>query len=337
LSAIAEKQKRELLRDLLSQVSRSFYLSLKWLPAAVREPISLAYLLARTSDTIADTPWLPTEQRLDSLETFASRIAGTDSSRLDFKDLSAGQGDPAEGILLKRAEDSLALLSQLSEADRGLVRTVLGTIISGQALDLKRFDGASESNIVALDTTAELEDYTHRVAGCVGEFWTRVCISNLPAKCSRSKSEMIELGVRYGRGLQLINILRDLPRDLRQGRCYLPAERLKTVHLTPKDLMDPQNESRLRPVYNSLLDEAEALLTSGWQYTNAYPRSLARVRISCALPILIGRRTLKRLRSGHVLDPQARIKVSRGEVNLLVLRTIAFHPFAPLWQGLARK
>jgi len=120
LSAIAEKQKRELLRDLLSQVSRSFYLSLKWLPAAVRDPISLAYLLARTSDTIADTPWLPTEQRLDSLETFASRIAGTDSSRLDFKDLSAGQGDPAEGILLKRAEDSLALLSQLSEPDRGL-------------------------------------------------------------------------------------------------------------------------------------------------------------------------------------------------------------------------
>ena len=36
-------------------MSRSFYLTLKALPKELREPISLAYLLARTADTIADT------------------------------------------------------------------------------------------------------------------------------------------------------------------------------------------------------------------------------------------------------------------------------------------
>ncbi|MBP6602801.1 MAG: squalene/phytoene synthase family protein, partial [Verrucomicrobiales bacterium] len=46
-------------RELLKSVSRSFYLSMRFLPAGMRDPISLGYLLARFSDTIADAPGLP--------------------------------------------------------------------------------------------------------------------------------------------------------------------------------------------------------------------------------------------------------------------------------------
>ena len=45
----------DLTTALLRRVSRSFYLSLAVLPPAVRPTIGLAYLLARASDTIADT------------------------------------------------------------------------------------------------------------------------------------------------------------------------------------------------------------------------------------------------------------------------------------------
>ena len=45
----------ELLTATLKDVSRSFYLTLRVLPARIRTPIGLAYLLARTSDTVADT------------------------------------------------------------------------------------------------------------------------------------------------------------------------------------------------------------------------------------------------------------------------------------------
>lgn len=344
------------MRDLLSQVSRSFYLSLKWLPAGVREPISLAYLLARTSDTIADTTWIPTEQRLASLEQFGRRISGADSGPLNFKESADKQGDPAEGVLLSRTEDSLALLDQLTESDRALVRRVLETIISGQTLDLQRFANASASNIVALSSVTDLDDYTYRVAGCVGDFWTRVCLSNLPAHqrseshvqspgdrapgetplslCALPETKLIDLGIRYGQGLQLLNILRDLPRDLRQGRCYLPTEQLNSASLTPHDLLDPESEPALRPVYDALLDRAHALLADGWTYTNAYPRSLARIRISCALPLLIGWRTIDRLRTGRILQPDTRIKVLRVEVKRLVLQTILRHPFESLWKRL---
>jgi phytoene/squalene synthetase len=36
-------------------VSRSFYLTIRFLPRPLREPVGLAYLLARATDTIADT------------------------------------------------------------------------------------------------------------------------------------------------------------------------------------------------------------------------------------------------------------------------------------------
>ena len=55
----------ELTGPLLKQVSRSFYLSLAVLPAGVRPGIGLAYLLARATDTIADTRIVPRETRLD--------------------------------------------------------------------------------------------------------------------------------------------------------------------------------------------------------------------------------------------------------------------------------
>jgi farnesyl-diphosphate farnesyltransferase len=132
----------------------------------------------------------------------------------------------------------------------------------------------------------------------------------------------------------LINILRDIPRDLRQGRCYLPLEQLKSIPLTPSDLLDASIESKVRPVYDAWLNRAQNHLADGWTYTNAYPRSQGRVRISCALPVLIGRRTLDRLRRGAALDASTRIKVPRSEVKRLVIRTVLSHPFEGFWHRL---
>jgi len=59
---------------LLASVSRSFYLSIRLLPRKLRAPIGLAYLLARASDTIADSPDVPVATRLQHLASFARMI-----------------------------------------------------------------------------------------------------------------------------------------------------------------------------------------------------------------------------------------------------------------------
>jgi farnesyl-diphosphate farnesyltransferase len=327
---MAEPQK-ELLGSLLKDVSRSFYLTLRVLPGKIRFQIGLAYLLARTTDTIADTGLIQLERRLEALESLKARILGKSGTRLDFNELAERQGTAAERVLLEKCESTLASLQSLSPGDLELVREVLGAIISGQELDLRRFGGASGEQIVALRTGEELDDYTYRVAGCVGEFWTKVCLAHLFT--GLDESYLLAKGVCFGQGLQLVNVLRDLPRDLRNGRCYLPADELALSGLKPVDLLKPANETRLRPIYNEWLGRAEKHLLAGWDYTNALPRGSVRVRLACAWPIQIGLETIRLLRSNPVLDPNNRVKVSRRQVKKLMMRSVLFYPL-PSWRKL---
>ena len=326
---------RELLTSLLKQVSRSFYLTLRALPRAIRRQIGLAYLLARTTDTIADTEIIPVAQRLEALQRLCERILGTSNNALGFGELAKQQGLPAERVLLERVEESLELLSGLSETDLKLVREVLNTITSGQELDLRRFDGASEKNIIALKNDSELDDYTYRVAGCVGLFWTNICRAHLfPDAQFHNETQWHHEALCFGKGLQLVNILRDVPEDLRHGRCYLPLDQLSKTGLSPADLLKPENERQLRPVYNGYLDRTHVYLSAGWNYTNTIPRDQVRLRLACAWPVLIGLKTIKRLKTEPALDPVQRVKASRAEVRGILLRSVLLYPFPRTWQRL---
>lgn len=324
-----------LLTDLLRDVSRSFYLTVRVLPRSIRRQIGLAYLLARTTDTIADTSLVPPEQRLEALEALRQRILGTSNAPLNCGQWAAQQSSPAERALLERSEESLGLLNALSEADRQLVREVLATIISGQELDLKRFSGASISHIAPLNADEDLDDYTYRVAGCVGEFWTKICRAHVFPDAKLDTAMLLEQSVRFGKGLQLVNILRDLPGDLRQGRCYLPLSILSSVGLSPADLLQPRHESRLRPLYNGYIERAEKHLMAGWAYTNTLPWRCFRVRLACAWPILIGLQTLKGLRGANMLDPEQRVKISRRDLRGWIWRSVLYYPVPEAWRRLA--
>jgi len=327
---------KELLTDLLKEVSRSLYLTLRILPKSIRPQIGLAYLLARTTDTIADTEIVSIEQRLKMLQALRERILGTSSQPLSFGELAQHQGSPAERVLLEKSEASLALLQSQSAIDQKLIREVLDVITSGQELDLKRFGGApSPAKIIALQTDAELDDYTYRVAGCVGRFWTRMCLAHRFSTARTSAPSFEELGVRFGKGLQLFNILRDMPADLAKGRCYIPAEKLAAIGLSPEDLLRPENEPKFRPLYNHYLDLTESHLAAGWEYTNLIPFGQMRIRLACAWLILIGLKTIPRLRSENVLDPRVRIKIPRAEVWRMIRRSVLCYPLPGTWRRMA--
>lgn len=331
----------ELLTDLLRRVSRSFYLTLKVLPGSVRAQIGLAYLLARATDTVADTELIAVEQRLEALNRLRQRILGKSDEPLDFEAIALKQGDDSERELLTRIEEGISLLGACTEADRMLIREVLSTITSGQELDLRRFSvdqaggGADgQAVVVALKDDAELDDYTYRVAGCVGEFWTKICRANVFPRAQLDEGTLLKNAVRFGQGLQMINILRDLPGDLRQGRCYLPANRLAEVGLEPGQLLDSANEPILRPLYDEYLDLADAHLAAGWIYTQTLPWSSARVRIACALPIQIGARTIATLRSSPFLEFGRKTKISRREIKLVSLQSVLLYPLPFFWRRL---
>lgn len=320
--------------DLLKATARSFYLTLRVLPASVRPQIGLAYLLARTTDTVADTEIVPLAQRLDALQKLRERILGQTSVPLNFGELARQQGSSAEKLLLEKVEDGLAAMQTLAAADLQLVRDVLVTITGGQELDLQRFAGATAEQIIALKTAAELDDYAYRVAGSVGGFWTKLCRAHLFPKAALAEPRLVADGVRFGKGLQLVNILRDLPADLKNGRCYLPLEKLTPAKLSPQNLLRPENAAAFLPLFRAHLDLAEAHLAAGWRYTTMLPFGQFRLRLACAWPILLGVQTIAKLRTASVTELQHRVKVSRGEVRLLLLRSLLACPAPFLWRKL---
>jgi len=288
--------------SLLKETSRSFYLTLKALPPRIRPQIGLGYLLARIADTIADAKGGPTDQRLRLLEQFNDRIQGRTGTVPNLVTLARLQRESAEAQLLENAAAPVSYLEQFAEHDQRRIRKVLDTIIP-------------------LAREEELDDYTYRVAGCVGEFWTHLSLAHLFEADDATEAQLLETGVRFGKGLQLVNILRDLPADLRTGRCYLPAAVLAEHDLTPRDLLDPETIDRFRPVYDSYLDKAAAHLDDAVEYIGLLPYRQFRLRTACMLPVLIGQRTLALLRVQNMLDAENRIKVSRPEIRQLTRQT----------------
>jgi farnesyl-diphosphate farnesyltransferase len=324
--------------ELLRATSRSFYLTLRVLPRAIRSQIGLAYLLARTADTIADTEIVPLAQRLDSLKQLRERIRARSAAPLNFNDLAGKQGTAAEKLLLEKINDSVDALQQFSPEDQKLIRDVIATITSGQELDLNRFSPLETSpvpgKIIALETSLELDDYTYRVAGCVGEFWTKICRAHLFPRARLDVDQFVTNGIRFGKGLQLINILRDLPEDLKKGRCYLPMEKLEQFKLSPPTLLSFAKEKDFLPLFHEYLDKAESHLEAGWNYTKSLPFSQFRVRLACAWPILIGMKTIEKLRTAGVIELRQRVKISRSDVRRIILRSVFACPFSSAWVNL---
>jgi farnesyl-diphosphate farnesyltransferase len=314
-------------RNLLRQVSRSFDLSIRLLPPALQAPVAIGYLLARATDTVADTTALPLSERQVLLDLMTQTIAAQDPSAPESGELSlltqafaAQQTDPHERALMQALPQCLPLLHTLTEADQTSVRQVLRHITHGQQLDMNRFG----PGLQALQTEAELADYTWLVAGCVGEFWTELCGRHLPGYSLLPQAEMLRIGREYGMGLQRLNIVRDAGADLATGRCYWPEETLSQAGLTPELLAqaavnpDADTLHALAPLYAQWLDHNQAQLADGMRYAQAL-RPL-RLRLASALPALIGARTVALLRQAGPAALNQRVKMPRHEVRALLWR-----------------
>ncbi len=315
---------RDSLTRLLKGVSRSFYLSVAILPRSLRVPIGLAYLFARAADTIADTKIVSRAERLTHLETLRGLFRSPspkEAARLRDA-LAPRQASAAEAELVARLDECLAVYAGLPAGDQERIARVILTITEGMQMDLRTFPGEDEGKLAALETRTDLDRYTFHVAGCVGEFWTAMCVAHRPRFARWDAEAMAARGVRFGKGLQMTNILRDLARDLRIGRCYLPREDLRRLGLVPEELLDPACLPKVRPLLADLLRLTLEHYEKGWAYTMAIPRPEVQVRLACAWPLLIGIQTLARVaRAPNLLDPDRPVKIPRQAVYRLMGRS----------------
>ena len=287
-------------KHILKNVSRSFYLSMRLLPRAMREPVSLAYLLARASDTLADTEGLDAGLRFEMLQRFGEILEGGEKAAWInklTKEVIPFQKHEGEKLLLEMMGDTFEWLDALTcEHGRSAILTVMKHILHGQSLDIQRFE-LQQWHVLRDD--ADLEEYCFLVAGCVGEFWTEIGDLALNEFSSIDLVDLKQMGVSYGKGLQLINILRDLPADLRLGRCYIPG-------------VDPSDRGAVMREATRWRSKARAYLSEGQAYASSL-RS-RRTKAATALPGLIGASTLDLLDQASWEELDNGIKVPRRDV-----------------------
>lgn len=288
--------------------------------------MGLAYLLARAADTIADTDLIGRDQRLRYLNMFRDQFRGDEVQPQAVQAIQAGllphQTASAERVLLERLPDCVSLYQQFDQGDRERIRWLMDVLPNGMEMDLTRFPVHSAQDLSALASPEELDQYTYYVAGCVGEFWTRMVCAHRPAMAAWDVDRMSAIGVRFGKGLQLTNIVKDLARDLHNGRCYVPTQWLDEVGLKPADLLRPEQLPAFRPILLRMIRQAVEHLDQGWLYTMALPRLEIRQRLACMWPILLAGETLKRVAAApDLLDPTVNIKAPRSVVYRVMALT----------------
>jgi farnesyl-diphosphate farnesyltransferase len=220
--------------------------------------------------------------------------------------------------LLRRLPECWDWLGALGEPHRRAVREVLAEITAGQDWDLERFGEAGRESPACCRTAAELDAYTYRVAGCVGEFWTRVGLMSLGGRFApaEAEAELLVSGRSLGQGLQLVNILRDLGADLEAGRCYLPEEELIAA-----GWREGRREAALAAVAAAWRTRCREALRPGWSYVARLRRG--RARVATALPLILAEKTLDALEAaGAEATLRRRVKVTRGAVWVALARAL---------------
>ncbi len=293
-SALPRKQARYLLKPLLAGVSRSFYLSIRVLPPAVGRPVAVAYLLARAADSIADTEVVPRSDRATRLADFRRAIHLRDPALLE--QVCGGAGERGvrfvkEQKLLAASADILRLLNSQPLPDQQHITEVVDILIGAMEQDLQYFAAAASGQVVGFRDEEQLDDYIYRIAGCVGAFWTRLLAAHCRPLRHWPVRRQIERGIRFGKALQLTNILRDVGQDLQLGRCYLPETSLRDHALAPENLLTGQRQRRLA-LRDRWLAQTAALFEDAEAYLLSLPRRCVRLRAAAFYPIAIGLKTL---------------------------------------------
>lgn len=305
------------LDDILKGTSRAFYLSLAVLPQGARAPLSLAYLLARAADTVADSPADPSLDRQALLEGLRDSIVAYSPALWAERREALALVRPdnlKEQQLLLSVDDLLGLLERTPSDQQGAIRQVVSTLIDGMLWDQQLFTPTEAPTEVTSTDSArlpvpvraatglddeEFERYTYLVAGCVGPFWSRVCAFAAPQLTHLASSERDDIAREFGKGLQWVNILRDVPRDQQAGRYYLPQ------------LQRPD----FRPRFLAQARRALSALSTACEYPTLFPSSYLRYRMAVLWLLVLAYRTLEKLfRHGGARELGERVKVPRWEV-----------------------
>lgn len=303
--------------DLLAGVSRTFALTIPELPTPLRRAVGNAYLLCRIADTIEDDPGLDsgTKQAFQSAFLAALRTGrGTRAFAGSLTPMLADTTPTAELELVTSAPRVIDCTKRLTATQQRALTRCVAVMSRGMG----RVDSASGRRGLA-DVDA-LDRYCYTVAGVVGEMLTDLFCDHA-ADIENRRPDLERRAIRFGRGLQLTNILKDIWEDLEHGRCWLPRDLFDDLGCD-LDRLAPGHPHGTAPGFaaglHHLVAHAHADLRQAMSYTLAIPGRHAGVRRFLVWAVLLAAATLRNIHVRPLFSESAGVKVARQSVATMV-------------------
>ncbi len=189
--------------DSAKQISKksnsSFYYAFNLLPEQKRDAMNTVYAFCRKTDDIVDENSDSTDVKYEKLRKW----------RIEFEKSFTGHSE-------------FALLNKLGTtiSNFNIPLDPFFELIKGMEMDLQK------DRYKSFD---DLQLYCYRVASTVGLMCIEIFGYNHPS----TKQFAIDLGI----ALQMTNILRDIGKDAKNGRIYLPQEDLNKFNYTEDEIM----------------------------------------------------------------------------------------------------
>jgi farnesyl-diphosphate farnesyltransferase len=314
-------------------VSRTFALCIRLLPADLEYPVLLAYLLCRIADTIEDMADLSGSDKEELLTHLRTCL---DEDGPDAGPIALRFADPStdEEELAHQADVVLMEFRRLPSFQRSAIRPWVQKMCSGMAEYAAQFREGSSEKPRTLETVDDLERYCYFVAGTVGHLLTDLFGTVRLAVTPRHYANLKPLATSFGAGLQLTNIVKDVADDRRRGWSFVPHELFDQVGIQAGQLHNPGREAQGREAMRVLIHKANSHLRDALDYCTHLPRSEYRVRLFCLTSLYFAVKTLRlAARDAKLLDPNHKVKITRGNVYRTVATAAVIAPSNTLVKG----
>ncbi len=310
------REARRFAHDILPDVSRTFAISIRFLPGMLGTAVNTAYLLCRIADTVEDDNSTAPEQRARLLEQFLCTLDDREAADA-FPALAAGlQGDPAHLELVKHTDLVLVLFRTLPPRTRDRVAHWVREMGRGMAKFVRTYPAG-----IRIQTLAEYKEYCYYVAGTVGFMLTELWHEHASAIGKREFDRLLVKCQAFGEALQTVNILKDIAWDAQhENSIYIPANDLAAQGSGHATLLSPSHIERNHRAVERFIELAKHDLDDALEYILMIPRRAFRIRAFCVLPLLFAYATLRDLSGSRaMLTVGGQVKISRREVKALMI------------------
>jgi farnesyl-diphosphate farnesyltransferase len=301
----------------LPDVSRTFALTIPQLPAALRVPVTNAYLLCRIADTIEDEPALSPAETLAFMQRFMAALGGRGDPQALSQELAKRLTERTlhtERDLVINLQRVINVTWMLNVPQRAAIHRCVELMCHG----MPRFQ--STASLRGLDRLEDLDDYCYYVAGVVGDMLTELFCDYSPV-IGRRRAGLSNLAVSFAQGLQMTNILKDVWEDRSRGACWLPQEIFSRHGVDLGRLAPVPFDPRFAAGMQELVAVAHGHLRNALEYTLLIPSNEGGIRRFCLWAIGLAVLTLQKINRNPEFTAGVQVKVSRRAVALTRVST----------------